>query len=97
MRDWEAYRLEVSEGRSPEAEREAIDDEARRLESAWLGLRTDDGIPRPALGSDQDSVTSGWVRRGLATRDETRVRLTTEGWLLLDQLAVELDQSGTAG
>lgn len=97
VRDWEAYRLEVGEGRSPEAEREAVDDEARRLESAWLGLRTDDGIPRPELGSAQDSVTAGWVRRGLAIRDKTRVRLTTEGWLLLDQLAVELDQSGTAG
>ena len=34
-----------------------------------------------------------WIRRGLAGKDEDRIRLTARGWLVLDTLAVELDEA----
>jgi coproporphyrinogen III oxidase-like Fe-S oxidoreductase len=39
-------------------------------------------------------VTS-WIDRGLAQAEGAFVRLTPQGWLMLDQLAVELDQASS--
>ena len=97
VRDWEEYRACLSRDTSPEVERETVDDEADALERAWLGLRTRAGIPWSALGSKQESLVHRWVSQGLAERDEGQVRLTVEGWLLLDQLAVDLDNARGAG
>jgi putative oxygen-independent coproporphyrinogen III oxidase len=112
VRDWEDYGRRLAAGRSPEVEREILDDDAIALERAWLGLRTASGIRAPVAGSAQAGVTSTWVDRGLATiahpgagtegqegqeghrgqeSQADRVRLTVEGWLLLDELVVEFD------
>ncbi len=90
-RDWETYRSRLAAGHSPEAERETVDDEARRLERIWLGLRTSDGIPAPAPGSSAELLVRRWADDGLARVEAERVRLTPAGWLTLDTLAVELD------
>jgi oxygen-independent coproporphyrinogen-3 oxidase len=90
-REWDRYSSAVGGGGSPEAERESVDDEARRLEKIWLGLRTVEGIAEPTVGSPADDLVSEWVADGLAHRNEGRVALTVAGWLVLDRLAVELD------
>jgi oxygen-independent coproporphyrinogen-3 oxidase len=97
VRDWGEYRMCLASDTSPEAEREIVDDEAGGLERAWLGLRTRSGIPWSALGSNQEKLVQRWISQGLAERDEGQVRLTVEGWLLLDQLAVDLDGVRSAG
>ena len=48
-----------------------------------------------AVGAEHDAAALArvreWVRGGHATVTDQRVRLTAEGWLLLDRLAVEFD------
>jgi oxygen-independent coproporphyrinogen-3 oxidase len=90
-RSWEDYRRRLLDGSSPEAERETVGEPAHRLERIWLGLRTSEGIPLPAAGSPAADLVSEWVDSELATLSVDRVRLTTQGWLLLDRLSVELD------
>jgi oxygen-independent coproporphyrinogen-3 oxidase len=91
VRDWAAYRTEVSAGRRPLENSETLDDAAARLEAIWLGLRHDRGYPRAAMSSGQIELAKVWERQGWAVGERDAVRLTTDGWLLLDRLAVELD------
>jgi oxygen-independent coproporphyrinogen III oxidase len=94
-RDWAEYRNEVAAGRSPRAEAETVEPAGARLERLWLGLRTAEGVPRQVLDDQQLALAADWARRGWATLDAGRVRLTPEGWLLLDRLTVEMDATGT--
>ena len=96
-RDWEAYHEALRAGRSPEAEREEVEGDARALEKLWLSLRTRAGIPRPPAGSKPGAIVGRWEQEGLASADGGRVRLTPEGWLVLDALTVELDAAGGTG
>jgi oxygen-independent coproporphyrinogen-3 oxidase len=91
VRDWAAYQERVVAGRSPEEARERVDDGAHRMERIWLGLRTRRGVPAPAAGSPGEALMRRWRREGWATLEEERVRLTPEGWLILDELSVQLD------
>lgn len=95
-RDWNEYRRALSEGRSARADTEVVGPTAARLERIWLGLRTDDGLLRRELGPRQLERVAGWERRGWLEPDAERVRLSLEGWLLLDRLAVELDDEAEA-
>ena len=90
LRAWERYREEVVAGRSPEESRESVDHDASSLEEAWLALRTREGIPVPPSGTAKRTSVDRWLEDGLAVAEDGRVRLTAEGWLLLDTLAVEL-------
>ena len=89
-RDWFAYRTEVAGGGSGREDEERVSAEDARLERVWLGLRTREGLGRDELTPEQERLVGGWRRSGLAEADDGRVRLTTEGWLVLDRLAVEL-------
>lgn len=91
LREWEEYRLAAAAGRSAEGERDVLTEEGAALEEVWLGLRTADGLELPPRGSGRERMVTDWVTYGLAVREQGRVRLTAEGWLLLDALAVEYD------
>jgi oxygen-independent coproporphyrinogen-3 oxidase len=93
LHSWEHYRAAVDASRSPEADREILDEAASRLERVWLDLRTIDGMPRPVEGTPQDRLARDWIERGLAGWVGDRCVLTPEGWLILDQLAVEYETS----
>ena len=91
LRDWEAYRTEAAAGRLPVAGEEALGEAEVRLERVWLALRTHDGLPLDGLPEAARRRVRGWEVEGLARRAEGRARLTAEGWLLLDRLAVDLE------
>jgi len=96
LRDWEAYREAVVSGRSAVGEEETLDAEATRLERVWLGLRTDQGLGRDQLGAAGWALAESWVDEGWGVIEAGRIRLTAEGWLLLDRLAVTMDGAGGA-
>jgi oxygen-independent coproporphyrinogen-3 oxidase len=96
VRDWARYAEMALSGRRPEEGRERIDAAAAALERTWLGLRTRTGVRLHQLSPEARGLVAGWQRRGLALLDDERVRLTREGWLLLDRLAVELDSVSSA-
>ena len=97
VRDWAAYQGRVLAGRSPEEARERIDDVAHRTERIWLGLRTSRGFAAPAAGSRADALVRQWRRQGWVVVERERVHLTPEGWLILDELSVQLDALGARG
>jgi oxygen-independent coproporphyrinogen-3 oxidase len=95
-RDWPAYRARVEAGERPRSDAERLTADAARLERIWLALRTADGLDRAGLDPAQEERVAQWARAGWAEPGGARVRLTPEGWLLLDRLAVELDSAAVA-
>lgn len=93
VREWEDYRSRLLQGKSPEGEREVVGAGAAALERAWLALRTREGIVMPEATSPPGRVGLRWRDLGLAVIDQGRLRLTAEGWLVLDRLAVEWDDA----
>ncbi len=96
-RDWDAYALVARTGSVPEEARERVEGEAARLERVWLRLRTASGLAMEELSERGRERAALWVRDGLATVDGGALCLTVSGWLLLDRLAVELDEVLAAG
>jgi oxygen-independent coproporphyrinogen-3 oxidase len=90
LRDWPSYSECARAGNVPEHDRETVDGEARRLEHLWLGLRTSDGVPLGDLDQRQRDLATSWSERGWTLTSEGMLRLSAEGWLLLDGLVVEL-------
>lgn len=95
-RDWDEYRRAVGSDGRGRADAEVLGPREVRLERIWLGLRTAEGVAAPELDAGQRRVVDRWVGEGLAEADPSRVRLTVEGWLLLDRLAVELDAASAS-
>jgi coproporphyrinogen III oxidase-like Fe-S oxidoreductase len=64
------------------------------MERLWLELRTEAGMARSGLETDSARETvRRWEKRGLIHSDPERVRMTVEGWLILDSLVLELDRA----
>jgi oxygen-independent coproporphyrinogen III oxidase len=95
MRGWDAYRDAVRNARLPVEGEERIGVDEAALERVWLGLRTDLGFSLQLATPGQRESVSEWSRFGWAVVDSEVVRLTAEGWLLLDRLAMELATAGT--
>jgi oxygen-independent coproporphyrinogen-3 oxidase len=93
VRDWRVYQERLLAGRDPTDGRECLDDAAIDLEHIWLRLRTREGALLPKPTARQDVLLQQWQKAGWAELRENRVQLTPDGWLLLDQLAVELDSA----
>ncbi len=93
LRDWDAYARTVGRGEVAEEGREIVDPAGARLEHLWLSLRTASGLRRSDLSGRGRDLVAAWERAGLAAPHTDVVRLTPEGWLLLDRLAVDLDEA----
>lgn len=90
-RDWADYLRMLGANEAPVAERERLGPAELELERIWLGLRTDRGLELATLGpEDRNRIRTAWLPRGLARVRDGIVRLTARGWLLLDDLAVQL-------
>jgi oxygen-independent coproporphyrinogen-3 oxidase len=96
-RSWRAYRTACLGGAPWWDSEERLEEEEARLERIWLGLRTDRGIRVGPLNPAARALVTHWVSRGWATRRDDRVRLTPSGWLLLDDLVVDLDLAEEGG
>lgn len=97
VRDWPAYAEQVAQTGQGRAGEEALSDEQARLERVWLGLRTLEGIDVAVLGPAAVRTAEEWRLRGLARVEGGVVRLVPEGWLHLDDLAVEMDLAAAGG
>lgn len=86
VREWASYEETSARGASLVAERESLDEQQLRIERAYLGLRTSDGLPLDLAGAR----ASRWVDAGWARIAGDRVVLTAEGWLRLDALVASL-------
>lgn len=93
LRDWSEYQKACAAGRAPWVEEELVGPEQARLERVWLGLRTWRGVWVPELSPEASRLVDGWVDTGKAEVTGERLRLTAEGWLLLDHLVIELDNA----
>lgn len=96
VRDWTDYAAAIGDGRLPRDAEEHLDGRARALEDVWLGLRTDAGLlvheqAHAAVAEAERWRAQGWARIEVEGAGR-RVRLTPEGWLRLDPLAVALDE-----
>lgn len=91
VRSWDDYRrLLLVENRLPTDDEERVDDETAGLERAWLRLRTDAGWSMRDAGDAERRLADTWIAQGWARMDGDALKLTAEGWLLLDRLAVEM-------
>jgi oxygen-independent coproporphyrinogen-3 oxidase len=97
LRSWEAYRGALSRGLRPLESEELLSGPEVRLERIWLGLRTNRGVAVADLGPAALSVAERWCKAGYAETREGGLRVTPEGWLVLDSLVVELDSVLDAG
>jgi oxygen-independent coproporphyrinogen-3 oxidase len=97
LREWSAYQKASVLGGVPWEAEERLGADERRLETIWLGLRTDAGLPWEDLGSAARMQVDRWILEGKAVRGPETVRLTPSGWLLLDDLAVTLDALQSRG
>jgi oxygen-independent coproporphyrinogen-3 oxidase len=96
LRSWEAYRDAVAALSLPREGEEAVSGEELMLERIWLALRTDRGYSLGTVAAER-AMAADWVRLGLATREGEVLRLTVDGWLLLDGLALELANAAAEG
>jgi oxygen-independent coproporphyrinogen-3 oxidase len=97
LRDWADYQASALGGMLPVEDREELSPDAVRLERVWLGLRTAGGLDAGCLGAPGRELWQRWVREGLARPHPSRVQLTAQGWLLLDRLAVAMDETDGLG
>lgn len=94
---WAAYERTVHQGRSPEAGRETLSREERKLEQVYLGLRTRSGVSRSVLGPQAEALLEDAVKAGLLKRNGRRVRATPRGWLALDAVVARLTTWAVGG
>jgi oxygen-independent coproporphyrinogen-3 oxidase len=96
VRSWDAYRDALSAGHLPTDGEEVVEAGDAALERVWLRLRTNRGFPLDDATDEQRALASVWRRHGWARLDAGVLRLTAEGWLLLDRLALEMAERGAA-
>jgi oxygen-independent coproporphyrinogen-3 oxidase len=83
------YVADLTGGRWPIADGEALTADQMRLERIYLGLRTRAGIDLTLLTESGRSLALEAARSGLAVVDSGRLRLTRDALVLADRLAVD--------
>lgn len=91
------YSRHLAAGGTPEYEVTELERNDLRFLRLWSRLRLAEGVPAEELTDAGRSLCEEWVRAGLARRDPARVALTSEGWLRLDGLAIELAETLPVG
>ncbi len=86
-RAWEDYRKAIKAGESAVESEEVLTPEQQQIERIYLDLRTSRGVPAAVVPSDRRAA---WINAGWALEVDGRVRLTADGWLLLDTLVRDL-------
>lgn len=92
-RGWDEYREAVAASGVAEEGREELGPAELRLERIWLGLRTSRGLLLEGLPPEAAVLAAAWERKGWARTRGGVVTLGPRGWLLLDRLAVEMDDA----
>jgi oxygen-independent coproporphyrinogen-3 oxidase len=87
VRAYEEWKTRVLSGQSALEGAEKLTDEARDLESIYLGLRTSRGFRTPATQSER---VRRWVEAGWGSVVGDTILLNASGWLRLDALAADL-------
>jgi hypothetical protein len=92
-----SYLAAVEEGRDPVLGEEVLGPAEARLERIWAALRTDQGVRLPSRACpEQEPWFQRWRRAGWVPRNpgaggaQGRLRLSPAGWLVADELAVQL-------
>ena len=88
---WPEYRDQVARTGHGREGGEVLTARQARLEALWLALRTRAGLETAGLGTAGLDPVRRWVAAGLAQREDGAVRLTPGGWLVLDDLTLELE------
>ena len=86
-REYQAWLDRVLTGQDPVEGTELVDESARQIEEAYLGLRTSGGVP---VTSANARVFDRWREQGWAQVVDGAVKLTPSGWLRLDALVGDL-------
>ena len=89
-RDWHAYRNRLQAGSLPVDGSERVGPEEAAVEEVWLTLRTAEGRAWTSSSSTENELGRRWIDLGWAVETEAGFRLSAEGWLRLDALAVEM-------
>ena len=94
VRSWESYRDLLQDERLPIDGKEEVEREVEELERIWLGLRIDAGLDLSGASPKQHLLADLWRRNGLAVEREDVLQLNVNGWLLLDRLAMQMQEAG---
>lgn len=86
-REYQAWLDRILAGQDPVDGTELVDESARQIEEAYLGLRTSAGV---AVTPANAHVCDRWQDQGWARVIDGEVRLTPSGWLRLDALVADL-------
>jgi oxygen-independent coproporphyrinogen-3 oxidase len=87
VRAYEEWKSRVLAGGGAVEGSEILDDDARGLESIYLGLRTNRGFRAAA---DDSERVKRWVDAGWGEIENGTITLNASGWLRLDALAADL-------
>lgn len=88
--EWQGYLRSLQKGRDPVESGERLDRDEVRLERIWLRLQDGRGMRLPSGVPGLEQQLDRWTAEGWVDRLDSRLRLTPEGWLRLDGIAVEL-------
>ena len=69
---------------------EDLNDQTLATEKVLFGLRMNDGIPMSLVPSDKKSAIDDFLQQGFLVKEGSRLKVTDQGRLVLDELSVRL-------
>jgi len=83
-RNLEKYKRAVLQGEKPIEMEESLEGEELLKDYLFVALRTRDGVPKEMLPNIPDHIREFFLEEG------DRVRLSKKGWLLINEILLEL-------